>query len=85
MSSTTVRLPSTETGDHSWNGTICGGTGHSIAPAGPHRSKQQRNSFRIGKVAKETGVEIDAMVGGDLRQMEVYLKNSPVDLLIRQL
>lgn len=36
----------------------------------------------IGKVAKETGVEIDTMVGGDLRQMEVYLKDNPVDLLI---
>ena len=36
----------------------------------------------IEKVAKETGVEIDTMVGGDLRQMEVYLKDNPVDILI---
>ena len=36
----------------------------------------------IEKVAKETGAEIDTMVGQDLRAMEVYLKDSPVDLMI---
>jgi len=36
----------------------------------------------IEKVAKETGAEIDTMVGQDLRAMEVYLKDNPVDLMI---
>lgn len=36
----------------------------------------------IEKVAKETGTEIDTMVGGDLRQLEVYIKENPVDLMI---
>lgn len=36
----------------------------------------------IEKVGKETGVEIDTMVDQDLRTMEVYLKENPVDLLI---
>ncbi|BDZ70310.1 nitrogenase component 1 [Methanobacterium petrolearium] len=34
------------------------------------------------KVGKETGAEIDTMVGQDLRAMEVYLKDNPVDLMI---
>lgn len=33
-------------------------------------------------VAKETGAEIDTMVGQDMRAMEVYLKDNPVDLMI---
>jgi nitrogenase molybdenum-iron protein beta chain len=33
-------------------------------------------------IAKETGVEIDVMVGQDLRAVEVYLKENPVDLMI---
>jgi nitrogenase molybdenum-iron protein beta chain len=33
-------------------------------------------------VAKETGAEIDTMVGQDLRAMEVYIKDNPVDLMI---
>jgi nitrogenase molybdenum-iron protein beta chain len=36
----------------------------------------------IEKVGKETGVEIDTMVGQDLRALEVYLKENPVDLMI---
>ena len=36
----------------------------------------------IEKVAKETNSEIDTMVGQDLRAMEVYLKDNPVDLMI---
>jgi nitrogenase molybdenum-iron protein beta chain len=36
----------------------------------------------IEKVAKETGAKIDTMVGQDLRAMEVYLKDNPVDLMI---
>ena len=36
----------------------------------------------IGKVAKETGAEIDTMVDQDLRSMEVYIKDNPVDLMI---
>lgn len=36
----------------------------------------------IEKVAKETGVDIDTMVGQDLRALEVYIKKNPVDLLI---
>jgi len=34
------------------------------------------------KVAKETGAEIDTMVNQDLRAMEVYLKDNPVDLMM---
>ncbi len=34
------------------------------------------------KVANETGAEIDTMVGQDLRAMEVYLKDNPVDVMI---
>ena len=34
------------------------------------------------KVGKETGVEIDTMVGQDLRALEVYLQENPVDLMI---
>ena len=36
----------------------------------------------IEKVAKETGAEIDTMVGQDLRALEVYIKKNPVDLMI---
>lgn len=36
----------------------------------------------IKKVAKETGDEIDTMVGMDLRALEVYLKDNPVDIMI---
>ncbi len=36
----------------------------------------------IEKVARETGAEIDTMVGQDLRAMEVYLKDNPVDVMI---
>ena len=34
------------------------------------------------KIAKETGTPIDVMVGQDLRAVEVYLKENPVDLMI---
>ena len=34
------------------------------------------------KIAKETGNEIDVMVGQDLRAVEVYLKENHVDLMI---
>jgi nitrogenase molybdenum-iron protein beta chain len=33
-------------------------------------------------IAKETGSEIDVMVGQDLRAVEVYLKENPVDIMI---
>ncbi len=36
----------------------------------------------IEKVAKETGAEIDTMVSQDLRALEVYIKENPVDLMI---
>lgn len=36
----------------------------------------------IENVAKETGVDIDTMVGQDLRALEVYIKKNPVDLMI---
>lgn len=36
----------------------------------------------IDKVAKETGVDIDTMLNGDLRALEVYIKDNPVDLMI---
>ena len=34
------------------------------------------------KIAKETGSKIDVMVGQDLRAVEVYLKENPVDVMI---
>ncbi len=34
------------------------------------------------KIAKETGNEIDVLVGQDLRAVEVYLKENPADLMI---
>ena len=36
----------------------------------------------MDKIAKETGCNIDVMVGQDLRAVEVYLKENPVDLMI---
>jgi nitrogenase molybdenum-iron protein beta chain len=36
----------------------------------------------MDKIAKETGCNMDVMVGQDLRAVEVYLKENPADLMI---